>query len=40
MVLTPEDKKGQRTEMVYVSIDFEADVPESTFSLSQLEKAR
>jgi len=40
MVLTPEDKKEQKTEMIYVSIDFDADVPESTFSLSQLEKAR
>ena len=40
MVLTPEDEKGQKTEMIYKDIDFDVTVPESTFSLSQLERKR
>ena len=42
MVLTPHDKKkkGRRTEMRYLDIKFDVDVPESTFSLSMLERKR
>jgi len=49
LTLIPEDKKQQRTEtdkprqkteMVYVDIDFDVEVPESTFSLSRLEQKR
>jgi len=40
MTLRPKDKKGYLTEMIYTSIDFEADVPEAMFSLSQLERLR
>lgn len=42
MVLTPHDKKkkGRRTMMRYLDIDFDVDVPESTFSLSRLERKR
>ena len=40
MVLTPHDREGQRTEMRYLSVDFDADVPESTFSLTELEQRR
>ncbi len=42
MVLTPldEKKKGRRTEMRYLDIDFDVNVPESTFSLSRLERKR
>ena len=35
-----EDKKGHETEMVYHSLDFGVDIPESTFSLSRLEQKR
>jgi outer membrane lipoprotein-sorting protein len=38
-VLEPQDREGHRTEMRYLSIDFDADVPESTFSLTELERA-
>ena len=38
--LVPLDKEGHRTEMIYLDIDFEADVPETTFSLSNLEQTR
>jgi outer membrane lipoprotein-sorting protein len=37
MVIVPADEEGRRTEMRYLSADFDADVPESTFSLSELE---
>jgi outer membrane lipoprotein-sorting protein len=40
MVLEPQDQEGHRTEMHYLSVDFDADVPESTFSLTELERRR
>jgi len=42
MTLIPADekKKGYRTEMLYLDIRFNAEVPESTFSLSRLESKR
>lgn len=40
MTLVPEDKEGQKTEMTYVEINFNAEVPESTFSLLQLENTQ
>ena len=40
MTLIPEDKEGEKTEMVYLDIKFNVDVPESTFSLANLERMR
>jgi len=40
MRLIPEDEEGNTTEMVYHDIDFDVDVPDSTFSLSSLEQKR
>ena len=40
IVITPNDRPGHRTELRYLEIDFDADMPESTFSLSQLERRR
>ncbi|UCF80052.1 MAG: outer membrane lipoprotein-sorting protein [Acidobacteriota bacterium] len=42
LTLTPQDsdKEGHRTEMIYHDIEFDVDVPERTFSLSELERAR
>jgi outer membrane lipoprotein-sorting protein len=40
IVVTPLDKKGHRTEMRYIEMEFNADVPESTFSLQRLERNR
>ncbi len=40
MTLTPEDEEGHKTEMRYHEIQFDVDVPESTFSLSNLERQR
>ena len=40
MTLTPADKEGHITEMVYLDIDFDVRVPEATFSLSNLEQRR
>jgi outer membrane lipoprotein-sorting protein len=40
MTLEPEDEEGHKTEMRYLAIQFDADVPESTFSLSYLERQR
>lgn len=40
MTLIPEDKEGHKTEMIYLDIDFEVDVPEATFSLANLEQKR
>jgi outer membrane lipoprotein-sorting protein len=42
MVITPVDekKKGRRTELRYLDIDFDVEVPESTFSFSRLERKR
>jgi outer membrane lipoprotein-sorting protein len=38
LVLEPLDREGYVTEMTYVDIKFNARVPESTFSLSSLER--
>jgi len=40
MTLVPEDEQGHKTEMRYREIRFDAEVPESTFSLSNLERQR
>ena len=40
MSLVPHDKEGQKTEMVYLDLKFDVDVPDSTFSLSRLEQSR
>jgi len=40
MTLIPEDKEGHKTELVYLDIEFDVEVPESTFSLSALEQQR
>ncbi len=40
MTLVPEGEKDQKTELVYLDIDFNVDVPERTFSLSELERTR
>jgi outer membrane lipoprotein-sorting protein len=42
MSLVPEDedKEGHMTELVYLAMEFDIDVPESTFSLSRLERQR
>ena len=42
MTLVPHDKKkkGHKTEMRYLDIKFDVDVPASTFSLSRLERSR
>jgi outer membrane lipoprotein-sorting protein len=40
LVLVPEDQEGHKTEMVYLDVDFDADVPSSMFSLSSLEQHR
>jgi len=40
MEMVPEDKEGHKTELLYEEIDFDVDVPESTFSLSRLERKR
>jgi len=40
MTLVPEDEEGQKTELRYQEIDFDVNVPESTFSLSNLERQR
>jgi outer membrane lipoprotein-sorting protein len=42
MTLLPEDeeKKGHKTEMIYLKMQFDVDVPEDTFSLSRLERQR
>jgi hypothetical protein len=40
MVLVPEGVEGQRTELRYLEVQFDADVPEDTFSLSRLERSR
>jgi len=40
MTLIPEDKDGHKTEMIYLDIKFNVDVPESTFSLANLEQRR
>ena len=40
LVIEPQDREGHRTEMRYVDMDFDANVSESTFSLTQLERRR
>lgn len=40
MTLVPEDEVGHKTEMRYRAIQFDVDVPERTFSLSNLERQR
>ncbi len=40
LTLVPVDPPGQRTEMRYLEAQFDADVPESTFSLTELERKR
>jgi outer membrane lipoprotein-sorting protein len=40
MVLTPTGVEGQRTEMRYLDIQFDAPIPDETFSLSRLERGR
>ncbi|OQX12558.1 MAG: hypothetical protein BWK76_17465 [Desulfobulbaceae bacterium A2] len=40
MTLIPEDEPQHKTEMRYLSIAFDVAVPESTFSLSNLERHR
>jgi outer membrane lipoprotein-sorting protein len=40
MTLEPEEEAGYKTEMRYRAIQFDVDVPESTFSLSYLEQQR
>jgi outer membrane lipoprotein-sorting protein len=40
LTLIPEDKEGHKTEMLYLDINFDVEVPDSTFSLSALEQQR
>ena len=40
MTLIPEDEEGNKTEMIYHNIDFDIDVADDMFSLSQLERDR
>lgn len=40
MVIVPEDQEGRRTELRYLEMEWDASVPESTFSLTQLERNR
>ena len=40
MTLTPTDTEGQKTEMRYLEVRFDVDVPDDTFSLSRLEQNR
>jgi len=40
MTLIPRDKEGHKTEMIYFDIDFDVKMPDSTFSLSNLEQTR
>ena len=40
LVLTPLDREGHKTELVYTDIAFDIDVPDDTFSLTRLEQKR
>ncbi len=40
LVLVPEGQEGQRTEMRYLDVRFDVDVPDDTFSLQRLEQQR
>ncbi|MFT5129186.1 MAG: outer membrane lipoprotein-sorting protein [Rhodothermales bacterium] len=40
MTLTPVDQEGHQTALVYHELAFDLELPDSTFSLSELERAR
>ena len=40
VTLTPTDVEGQRTEMRYLDMQFNAPIPDDLFSLSRLERSR
>jgi outer membrane lipoprotein-sorting protein len=40
LVLQPEGQEGQRTELRYLELQLDAEVPADTFSLSRLEQSR
>jgi outer membrane lipoprotein-sorting protein len=40
LVLTPTDQEGQRTEMRYLEAQFNAVIPDDTFSLARLERGQ
>ena len=40
MALTPTDVEGQKTEMRYLDVAFDVELPDDTFSLSRLEQNR
>ncbi len=40
LALVPEGAEGKRTEMRYLEVRFDADVPAETFSLASLERSR
>ena len=40
LILEPLDREGHRTELHYLEMDFDANVSESTFSLTALERRR
>ena len=40
LTLTPTDVEGQRTEMRYLELQFDAPLPDDTFSLSRLERSK
>ena len=40
LTLERTDEEGSRTVLRYIDLDFDTDVPESTFSLSRLERGR
>jgi len=40
MTLIPEGEEDRKTEMVYLDMKFDVELPESTFSLSRLEQSR
>ena len=40
LTIRPTQEEGKRTVLRYLEMDFDADVPESTFSLSRLERGR
>ncbi len=40
MTLVPADVEGQKTEMRYLELQFDVEVPDDTFSLSRLERGR
>ncbi len=40
LTLSPEDRPDEHTELTYLDIEFDAHVPSSTFSLTELERDR